>query len=70
MSTHRSEEGAGLTGGGAQPHLVPRPSQPDGRLVGAASGRQTQTHALQRGLEGPEATAMNPCTSSALELWT
>ena len=61
MCAHQSEEGAGLTGGGAQPHLVPRPSQPDGRLVGAASGRQTQTHPLRQGLEGPAATAMAPC---------
>ena len=61
MSVRQSEEGAGLTGGGAQPHLVPRPREPDGRLVGAASGRQTQTHPLRQGLEGPAATAMPAC---------
>ena len=47
----RCERGAGLTGGGRQPHLVPGPSQPGGQLGGAASGRQTRPHALRQALE-------------------
>ena len=70
MCAHQSEEGEGLTGGGAQPHLVPRPSQPDGRLVGAASGRQTQTHPLRQGLEGPAATVMAPLSLVQRWRWT
>ena len=45
---HVLREGAGLTGGGAQPHLMPGPSQPGGQLAGAASGRKTRPHALRQ----------------------
>jgi hypothetical protein len=42
--------GAGLTGGGASPYLVPGSSQPGGRLIGAASGRQRRPLTLPQAL--------------------
>eukprot|EP00966_Prymnesium_polylepis_P114928 2655964-Prymnesium_polylepis.2 len=55
-------------GGGAQPHPVPWPSQPERRLLGAASGRQTRPRALGQALERP-GRGHGPChrpPSSAL----
>ena len=60
----RGAEWAGVRGGGAQPHLVPWPSQPERRLVGAASGRQTRPRALRQALETTGEAAM-PCRRPA-----
>ena len=40
--------------------LLPRPSRPEERLVGAASGRQTRPHALRQALEGLAAAMAGP----------
>ena len=48
--------GAGLTGGGASPYLVPGSSQPGGRLIGAASGRPRRPLTLPQALAEAAAT--------------